>query len=124
MTPRACRCGHWPRAHRHLPGAEGCGRCPCRAFRPPRVVTHRDWVLRAMVAAVVLLGLAAATALLATRGSGDGETGHRGSALDREGRERLPDRRPVVEQQLTLRNIESHFSARAPTGLELSRVDR
>jgi hypothetical protein len=87
------------------------------------VVTHRDWVLRALVAAVVLLGLAAATALLTTRGRGEGETGHRGSALDREGRERLPDRRPVVEQQLTLRGIESHFPARLPTGLELSRVD-
>jgi hypothetical protein len=71
VTPRACRCGHWLRAHQHLPGAEGCGRCPCPAFRPPLVVTHRDWVLRALVAAVVLVGLAAATALLATRGSGD-----------------------------------------------------
>src|SRR3712207_2970036 len=64
--PRACRCGHWLRAHQHLPGAEGCGRCPCPTFRPPRV-THRNWVLRALVAAMVLLGLAAATALLTTR---------------------------------------------------------
>jgi hypothetical protein len=58
------------------------------------------------------------------QGRGDGETGHRGSALDREGRERLPDRRPVVEQQLTRRGVESHFPAGLPTGLELSRVDR
>src|SRR3712207_8140893 len=49
------------------PGAEGCGRCPCRAFRPPLVGTRRDRVLRALLAAALLLGLAAATALLATR---------------------------------------------------------
>src|SRR3712207_7662897 len=51
---------------------------------------------------------------------GDGEAGHRRSALDREGRERLPARRPVVQQQLTLRGIESHFPAGLPTGLKRS----
>jgi hypothetical protein len=90
VTPRACRCGHWLTAHQHLPGAESCGRCPCPAFRPPLVVTHRDWVLRALLAAVVLLGLAAATALLATRGSGEGISAAPSSAsedppVDREG---------------------------------------
>ncbi|ADB74556.1 hypothetical protein Gobs01_04942 [Geodermatophilus obscurus DSM 43160] len=72
VTPRTCRCGHSLTAHQHLPGAEGCERCPCPTFRPPLVETRRDRVLRALLAAAVLLGLAAATALLATRGSGEG----------------------------------------------------
>jgi hypothetical protein len=49
---------------------------------------------------------------------GDGEAGRRRSTLDREGRERLPDGRPVVEQQLTLRGVESHFPAGLPSGLQ------
>ncbi len=72
MTPRTCRCGHWLGAHQQLPGAEGCERCPCPTFRPPLVGTRRDRVLRALLAAAVLLGLAATTALLTTRGSGEG----------------------------------------------------
>ena len=72
VTPRACRCGHWLGVHQHLPGAGGCGRCPCRTFRPPRVGTRRDHVLRVLLAAALLLMLAAATALLTARGRGEG----------------------------------------------------
>jgi hypothetical protein len=72
VTPRACRCGHSLRAHEHRRDTDRCGRCPCRTFRPPLVGTRRDRVLRALVVVVMLMGLAAATALFATRGGVNG----------------------------------------------------
>ncbi len=72
MSPRACRCGHALRTHEQRRGADRCGRCPCRKFHPPCVGTRRDRVLRAFIMVMMLLGLAAATALFATRGGVDG----------------------------------------------------
>ncbi|SFU04207.1 hypothetical protein SAMN05660657_05020 [Geodermatophilus amargosae] len=72
MTPRPCRCGHSSRAHEHRRDTDRCGRCPCRTFHPPVVGTRQDRVLRAVVVVVMLVGLGAATALVATRGGVDG----------------------------------------------------